>query len=99
MFHLSHRASLSLFEHTRSVFTVRKSIAVEPMPGHVIYAYNKGQRCLSLLHDQKFKTVPNLLPRLLSNTKKVGKNIRFRSGGVISDSYLYCHDNAKLVTA
>ena len=29
MFHLSHRTSLSFFEHTRSMFTVRKSIAVE----------------------------------------------------------------------
>ena len=46
MFHLSHRASLSFFEHTRSVFTVRKSIAVEePKPT----VRNKGQRCLSRL--------------------------------------------------
>ena len=55
MFHLSHRASLSFFEHTRSVFTVRKSIAVEEPEPTVRndrprdYAYNKGQRCLSLL--------------------------------------------------
>ena len=46
MFHHSHRASLSFFEHTRSVFTVRKSIAVEePKPT----VRNKGQRCLSRL--------------------------------------------------
>ena len=46
MFHLSHRASLSFFEHTRSVFTLRKSIAVEePKPT----VRNKGQRCLSRL--------------------------------------------------
>ena len=46
MFHLGHRASLSCFEHTRSMFTVRKSIAVEePKPT----VRNNGQRCLSLL--------------------------------------------------
>ena len=58
MFHLSHRGSLSFFEHTWSLFTVRnftKSMLSKNQsqqfatPGHVIYAYNKGPRCLSLL--------------------------------------------------
>ena len=53
MVHLSNRASLSFFEHTRSMFTVRKSIAVEepePTVRNVRprdLCHNKGQRCLS----------------------------------------------------
>ena len=55
MFHLSHRASLSFFENMLSVIAVCKSIGMKNQsrqlatPGHVIFAYNIVQRCLSLL--------------------------------------------------